>query len=45
MCVHAMLAMADELSEKKVMDLISGSVLARWFAMDIPAERVNDSPS
>ena len=40
-----MLAMADELSEKKVMDLISGLVLARWFAIDIPAMRMNNSPS
>ena len=40
MCVGVMLAIADE----QVMDLTIGSVSARWFAMDIPSMRVNDSP-
>ena len=40
-----MLVMADELSERKVIDLICGLELAIQFAMDISAMRASDSPS
>ena len=44
-CVREMLATAEELSEKKAMDLIWGSSSMQHLATDIPAARVKDSPS
>ena len=44
-CVREMLKIAEELSEKKVMDLIWRSSFARRLATDIPAARAKDSPS
>ena len=44
-CMTEMLEIAEELLEKKVMDLIWGSLSVRHLATNIPAVRANDSPS
>ena len=43
-CMREMLEIAEELLEKKAMDLIWGSLSAKHLATDIPAVKVKDSP-
>ena len=44
-CVREMLEIAEELLEKKAVDLIWGSSFAKCLATDIPAARAKDSLS
>ena len=44
-CMREMLEIAEELLEKKAMDLIWGALFAKCLATDIPTARVKDSPS